>query len=71
MVGFNSPSVFPTRKRGRKSPRVEPFKLGGRPPDAEENSGELASSKAGRTSEAADAFQIHSRKTRITLARAP
>ena len=47
---------------GRHSPRV---KQGDRPSLAEENPG------AGRTSEIAGVFQIDSRKTNITRARAP
>ena len=40
------------------------WNLEDRPPDA-------VLSKVGRTSETVGAFQIHSRKTRITRARAP
>ena len=40
--------------------------MGDRPPDAEEKLRESVISKVGRTSETAGAFQIHSRKTRIT-----
>ena len=49
---------------GRQLIRVELFKQGDRPPDAEENPWEPVLSKFGRRSEIAGTFQIQSRKTR-------
>ena len=56
--GFSSASLFPARKRETVTQGVT------------RRTQEAGSSKAGRTSETASAFQIYSHKTRITRARA-
>ena len=67
VVGFSSASLFQVRKREivAHGGTMEPEdRYGGEPR-------EPVSSKVGRTSENAGAFQIHSRKTKITRARSP
>ena len=70
MLGFSLASLFPPRKQeavtqsGTMEPEGQTARRGGEPR-------EPVLSKAGRTSKNAGAFQIHTRKTRITQARAP
>ena len=76
MVGFSSASLFDARERnaggrwnrtGYRTPKRRITQGASNMEDRlEEKPREPVSSKAGRTSETAVAFQIHSCKTRIT-----
>ena len=59
-MGFRS-AYYSLQGNGRQSPRAESWNQGDRQPDAGKEPKEPLSSKAGRTSETAGAFQIHSR----------
>ena len=64
LVSFISASLFPTRKWNA-------FGQGGTTGEIPHETEELITTKAVRTSETMDTFQIHSRKTRTTRAHAP